>query len=211
MKYPDAKKHLIVSNVKSAIRIGGYAFLPFNLSSCLISGFEIFSKAFDSWMFTASQNLSQLSGSSPDNPSTHTQLKIASTAFLLQSAAMHKRNNEIGLNGCFSGKHNGNSNWIDVLRTVPPDPSCPNDLKVLQRAGVSCWWINLRGIHPTCSFAGMQMARGNQNTSQLFSFINSYSRACQDHMMYLGHYKQVQIKILRSLILSAFVGHIPNS
>jgi hypothetical protein len=32
-----------------------------------------------------------------------------------------------------------------------------------------------------------------------------------DHMMYLGHYMQVQIKILRSLILSASVGRISNS
>lgn len=30
-EYPDAKKHQLVSFVKSAIRILGYAFLPFNL------------------------------------------------------------------------------------------------------------------------------------------------------------------------------------
>ena len=44
MKYPDAKNHLIVSNVKSAIRIGGYAFLPFNLSIavCLLILSEVF-------------------------------------------------------------------------------------------------------------------------------------------------------------------------
>ena len=36
MKYPDAKKHQIVSFIKSAIRIGGYCFLPFNLEIAAI-------------------------------------------------------------------------------------------------------------------------------------------------------------------------------
>ena len=31
MQYPDAKKHQIVSFIKSAIRILGYCFIPFNL------------------------------------------------------------------------------------------------------------------------------------------------------------------------------------
>ena len=31
MQYPDAKKHQIVSFIKSAIRILGYIFIPFNL------------------------------------------------------------------------------------------------------------------------------------------------------------------------------------
>lgn len=30
-KYPDAKKHQIISFIKSGFRILGYAFLPFNL------------------------------------------------------------------------------------------------------------------------------------------------------------------------------------
>ena len=30
-KYPDAKKHQIISFIKSGIRILGYALLPFNL------------------------------------------------------------------------------------------------------------------------------------------------------------------------------------
>ena len=30
-KYPDAKKHQIVSFIKSGIRILGYCFIPFNL------------------------------------------------------------------------------------------------------------------------------------------------------------------------------------
>tara|TARA_R110000851_G_scaffold186920_1_gene336334 strand:+ start:171 stop:326 length:156 start_codon:yes stop_codon:yes gene_type:complete len=32
MKQPDAKKHQIISFVKSGIRILGYIFLPFNIS-----------------------------------------------------------------------------------------------------------------------------------------------------------------------------------
>ena len=32
-----------------------------------------------------------------------------------------------------------------------------------------------------------------------------------DYLMFLGHYKHFQIKNIRSLILSAFVGHISNS
>ena len=35
-KYPDAKKHQIISFVKSAIRILGYGFLPFNLAIATI-------------------------------------------------------------------------------------------------------------------------------------------------------------------------------
>ena len=31
VKYPDAKKHQIISFIKSGIRILGYALLPFNL------------------------------------------------------------------------------------------------------------------------------------------------------------------------------------
>jgi hypothetical protein len=31
IKYPDAKKHQIVSFIKSAVRILGYCFIPFNL------------------------------------------------------------------------------------------------------------------------------------------------------------------------------------
>ena len=34
--YPDAKKHLIISNIKSAIRIAGYICLPFNLNLAVI-------------------------------------------------------------------------------------------------------------------------------------------------------------------------------
>ena len=30
-KYPDAKKHQIISFIKSAIRILGYCFIPYNL------------------------------------------------------------------------------------------------------------------------------------------------------------------------------------
>tara|TARA_Y100001937_G_scaffold115328_1_gene165981 strand:- start:130 stop:342 length:213 start_codon:yes stop_codon:yes gene_type:complete len=30
-RHPDAKKHQLVSFIKSGIRIGGYCFLPFNL------------------------------------------------------------------------------------------------------------------------------------------------------------------------------------
>lgn len=36
MKYPDAKKHQIVSFIKSGIRIVGYAFLPFSLEIAAI-------------------------------------------------------------------------------------------------------------------------------------------------------------------------------
>ena len=36
MKYPDAKKHQIVSFIKSGIRIIGYAFLPFSLTIATI-------------------------------------------------------------------------------------------------------------------------------------------------------------------------------
>lgn len=31
MKYPDAKKHQIISFVKSGVRIIGYIFIPFNI------------------------------------------------------------------------------------------------------------------------------------------------------------------------------------
>ena len=31
MNYPDAKKHQIISFIKSGIRILGYCFIPFNL------------------------------------------------------------------------------------------------------------------------------------------------------------------------------------
>ena len=31
MQYPDAKKHQIISFIKSAIRILGYIFIPYNL------------------------------------------------------------------------------------------------------------------------------------------------------------------------------------
>ena len=31
MQYPDAKKHQLVSFIKSGIRILGYCFIPFNL------------------------------------------------------------------------------------------------------------------------------------------------------------------------------------
>ena len=31
MKYPDAKKHQVISFVKSGIRILGYIFIPFNV------------------------------------------------------------------------------------------------------------------------------------------------------------------------------------
>ena len=36
MKYPDAKKHQIISFIKSGIRILGYALLPFNLVTSVI-------------------------------------------------------------------------------------------------------------------------------------------------------------------------------
>ena len=36
MEQPDAKKHQVVSFIKSAIRIGGYCFLPFNLEIAAI-------------------------------------------------------------------------------------------------------------------------------------------------------------------------------
>ena len=36
MKYPDAKKHQIVSFVKSGMRIAGYLFIPFNLGLATI-------------------------------------------------------------------------------------------------------------------------------------------------------------------------------
>jgi hypothetical protein len=35
-EYPDAKKHQIISFIKSGIRILGYAFLPFNLAIATI-------------------------------------------------------------------------------------------------------------------------------------------------------------------------------
>tara|TARA_B100000925_G_C21653942_1_gene322649 strand:- start:14 stop:196 length:183 start_codon:yes stop_codon:yes gene_type:complete len=35
-KYPDAKKHQIISFIKSGIRILGYGFLPFNLAIATI-------------------------------------------------------------------------------------------------------------------------------------------------------------------------------
>jgi len=35
-KYPDAKKHQIISFIKSGIRILGYGFLPFNLTIATI-------------------------------------------------------------------------------------------------------------------------------------------------------------------------------
>ena len=41
-KYPDAKKHQIVSFIKSGFRILGYAFLPFNLA--IATGVLIFSE-----------------------------------------------------------------------------------------------------------------------------------------------------------------------
>ena len=36
MKYPDAKKHQIISFIKSWIRIIGYFFIPFNLIAATI-------------------------------------------------------------------------------------------------------------------------------------------------------------------------------
>jgi hypothetical protein len=36
MKYPNAKKHFYVSILKSAVRIGGYALLPFNIIAATI-------------------------------------------------------------------------------------------------------------------------------------------------------------------------------
>ena len=36
MNYPDAKKHQIISFIKSGIRILGYGFLPFNLAIATI-------------------------------------------------------------------------------------------------------------------------------------------------------------------------------
>ena len=35
-KYPDAKRHQIISFIKSGIRILGYAFIPFNLAIATI-------------------------------------------------------------------------------------------------------------------------------------------------------------------------------
>lgn len=35
-KYPDAKKHQIISFIKSGIRILGYIFIPFNLVTSAI-------------------------------------------------------------------------------------------------------------------------------------------------------------------------------
>lgn len=35
-KYPDAKKHQIISFIKSGFRILGYAFLPFNLATATL-------------------------------------------------------------------------------------------------------------------------------------------------------------------------------
>jgi hypothetical protein len=35
-KHPDAKKHQIISFIKSGIRILGYAFIPFNLAIATI-------------------------------------------------------------------------------------------------------------------------------------------------------------------------------
>lgn len=42
MKYPDAKKHQIISFIKSGIRILGYILLPFNL--LIAAGVLIFSE-----------------------------------------------------------------------------------------------------------------------------------------------------------------------
>ena len=36
MNYPDAKKHQIISFIKSIIRILGYGFIPFNLVTATI-------------------------------------------------------------------------------------------------------------------------------------------------------------------------------
>ena len=36
MKYPDAKKHQIVSFIKSGVRLLGYVFLPFNLYIAMV-------------------------------------------------------------------------------------------------------------------------------------------------------------------------------
>lgn len=35
-QYPDAKKHQIISFIKSGIRILGYGFIPFNLATATI-------------------------------------------------------------------------------------------------------------------------------------------------------------------------------
>ena len=43
VKYPDAKKHQIISFIKSGIRILGYGLLPFNLVASVI--FLILSEA----------------------------------------------------------------------------------------------------------------------------------------------------------------------
>ena len=44
VKYPDAKKHQIISFIKSGIRILGYALLPFHLVASVI--FLILSEVF---------------------------------------------------------------------------------------------------------------------------------------------------------------------
>jgi hypothetical protein len=36
MKYPNAKKHFYVSILKSVVRIGGYALIPFNIIAATI-------------------------------------------------------------------------------------------------------------------------------------------------------------------------------
>jgi hypothetical protein len=36
MKYPNAKKHFYVSILKSAVRIGGYMLIPFNIIAATI-------------------------------------------------------------------------------------------------------------------------------------------------------------------------------
>ena len=36
MNYPDAQKHQIISFIKSAVRILGYGFIPFNLATATI-------------------------------------------------------------------------------------------------------------------------------------------------------------------------------
>ena len=60
-----------------------------------------------------------------------------------------------------------------------------------------------------CRYANGERKSKYQSAFLIYRFI--LKGLLPDHMMYLGHYMQVQIKILRSLILSASVGRISNS
>ena len=58
-------------------------------------------------------------------------------------------------------------------------------------------------------YANGDMKSKYQSAFLIYRFI--LKALLPDYLMYLGHYKQFQIKNIKSLILFAFVGHISNS